>query len=156
MQKNFILRSIEATLAIAALTRIPTDRLLVLIRKFRAAKITSLVAAVAFTLLFVLIWPGTMLRWDYISGSYILNFQFLYIQFPVPIYFLFPVPVCSISVPVYSVYGSCIFDFLYIQCPVLAYLIFGSCIFCFRLLYILHISESCTYMYSISGSCTCI
>ena len=31
-------------------------------RKFRAAKITSYVAAVVFTLLFVVIWPGSMLR----------------------------------------------------------------------------------------------
>ena len=34
------------------------------IRRFRAAKITSYVAAIAFTLLFVCIWPGSMLSID--------------------------------------------------------------------------------------------
>jgi len=36
----------------------------IVIRKFRAAKITAYVAAVAFTLLFVCIWPGSMLSTD--------------------------------------------------------------------------------------------
>merc|ERR1712121_257114 len=33
-------------------------------RKFRAAKITSYIAAVCFTILFVVIWPGSMLTID--------------------------------------------------------------------------------------------
>ena len=33
----------------------------IVIRKFRAAKITSFVAAVIFTAVFVVIWPGSML-----------------------------------------------------------------------------------------------
>merc|ERR1719310_645686 len=36
----------------------------IVIRKFRAAKITAYVAAVLFTLLFVCIWPGSMLSMD--------------------------------------------------------------------------------------------
>jgi len=36
----------------------------IVIRKFRAAKITAYAAAVAFTLLFVCIWPGSMLSTD--------------------------------------------------------------------------------------------
>merc|ERR1719245_2419123 len=36
----------------------------IVIRKFRAAKITAYIAAVAFTLLFVCIWPGSMLSRD--------------------------------------------------------------------------------------------
>ena len=34
----------------------------IVIRKFRTAKMTAYAAAVAFTLLFVCIWPGSMLR----------------------------------------------------------------------------------------------
>merc|ERR1712183_284233 len=42
----------------------------IVIRKFRPAKITAYVAAVLFTLLFVCIWPGSMLSVDilYLSG----------------------------------------------------------------------------------------
>jgi len=36
----------------------------IVIRKFRAAKITSYIAAVCFTILFVVIWPGSMLTID--------------------------------------------------------------------------------------------
>jgi len=36
----------------------------IVIRKFRAAKITSYIAAVCFTVLFVVIWPGSMLSID--------------------------------------------------------------------------------------------
>merc|ERR1712213_150249 len=36
----------------------------IVIRKFRAAKITSYIAAVCFTVLFVVIWPGSMLSSD--------------------------------------------------------------------------------------------
>merc|ERR1712079_793063 len=36
----------------------------IVIRKFRAAKITSYIAAVCFTILFVVIWPGSMLSID--------------------------------------------------------------------------------------------
>ena len=32
------------------------------IKKFRAAKLTSIFAAIAFTLIFVFLWPGSMLR----------------------------------------------------------------------------------------------
>jgi hypothetical protein len=46
------------------------------IRKFRAAKITSLIAAAAFTLLFVVLWPGTMLRSEMVIRFY---FRFLHV-----------------------------------------------------------------------------
>ena len=36
----------------------------IVIRKFRSAKITSYIAAVCFTILFVVIWPGSMLTID--------------------------------------------------------------------------------------------
>jgi len=41
----------------------------IVIRKFRAAKITAYVAAVCFTLLFVCIWPGSMLSIDILDFS---------------------------------------------------------------------------------------
>jgi len=41
----------------------------IVIRKFRAAKITAYVAAVLFTLLFVCIWPGSMLSQDILDLS---------------------------------------------------------------------------------------
>merc|ERR1719500_2342969 len=41
----------------------------IVIRKFRAAKITAYVAAVCFTLLFVCIWPGCMLSIDILDLS---------------------------------------------------------------------------------------
>jgi len=41
----------------------------IVIRKFRAAKITAYVAAVLFTLLFVCIWPGSMLSIDILDLS---------------------------------------------------------------------------------------
>ena len=34
----------------------------VVIRKFRPAKLTAIGAAIAFSVLFVVIWPGSMLR----------------------------------------------------------------------------------------------
>ena len=41
----------------------------IVIRKFRAAKITAYVAAVLFTILFVVIWPGCMLSVDILDLS---------------------------------------------------------------------------------------
>jgi len=41
----------------------------IVIRKFRAAKITAYIAAVLFTLLFVCIWPGSMLSIDILDLS---------------------------------------------------------------------------------------
>jgi hypothetical protein len=46
------------------------------IRKFRAAKMTSLIAAAAFTLLFVFLWPGTMLRSERVIRYY---FRFIHV-----------------------------------------------------------------------------
>jgi uncharacterized membrane protein len=36
----------------------------IVIRKFRAAKLTSIIAAIMFTLIFVVLWPGSMLSFD--------------------------------------------------------------------------------------------
>merc|ERR1712142_1175913 len=41
----------------------------IVIRKFRAAKLTAYAAAVAFTLLFVCIWPGSMLSTDILDRT---------------------------------------------------------------------------------------
>ncbi len=40
----------------------------IVIRKFRAAKITAYIAGVFFTCLFVCVWPGTMLSLDVMDG----------------------------------------------------------------------------------------
>ena len=42
----------------------------IVIRKFRAAKLTAYVAGLLFTILFVCIWPGSMLRYLFVLSFF--------------------------------------------------------------------------------------
>ena len=73
----------------------------VVIKTFRPAKLTAIVAAIAFSILFVVIWPGSMLRYSFelIKTKYIIKTEMiLWLKIPFQIFYS-----CNISIIIVTI-----------------------------------------------------